>query len=97
MALKHDAVINELNFKIDKLIKLYISSLEQKKEQEGRIGNLQSELENLKRENKELSEELKRTKVANAISGSDGNSYEAKMRINQLVREIDKCIALLNN
>ena len=30
MAAKHDAVINELNFKIDKLIKLYISSLEQK-------------------------------------------------------------------
>ena len=31
MAAKHDAVINELNFKIDKLIKLYISSLEQNK------------------------------------------------------------------
>ena len=97
MAAKHDAVINELNFKIDKLIKLYISSLEQKKGLEGRMEDLQSELENLKRENKELSEELKRTKVANAISGSDGNSYEAKVRINQLVREIDKCIALLNN
>ena len=27
MAAKHDAVINELNFKIDKLIKLYISPL----------------------------------------------------------------------
>lgn len=97
MALRHDAIINELNFKIDKLIKLYISSLEQKKGLEGRIEGLQSELESLKKENKELSEELKRTKVANAISGSDENGYEAKMRINQLVREIDKCIALLNN
>ena len=36
MALRHDAIINELNFKIDKLIKLYISSLEQKKGLEGR-------------------------------------------------------------
>lgn len=96
MALKHDAVINELNFKIDKLIKLYISSLEQNKSQDCKILNLQTELDNVKRENKELNEELKRTKVANAISGSD-DSYEAKMRINQLVREIDKCIALLNN
>ena len=34
MAAKHDAVINELNFKIDKLIKLYISSLEQKQKSE---------------------------------------------------------------
>lgn len=96
MALKHDAVINELNFKVDKLIKLYISSLEQNKGLESKVQDLQSEIENVKRENKELNEEIKRTKVANAISGNDG-SYEAKMRINQLVREIDKCIALLNN
>ena len=96
MAAKHDAVINELNFKIDKLIKLYISSLEQNKSLESKIQDLQSELENLQRENKDLNNKLKTTRVANAISEVNG-SYEAKMRINQLVREIDKCIALLNN
>lgn len=97
MAAKHDAVINELNFKIDKLIKLYISSLEQKKSLESKIEELQSELENVKRENKEVTDKLKTTRVASAISGSSDGSYEAKLRINQLVREIDKCIALLNN
>lgn len=89
-------VINELNFKIDKLIKLYISSLEQNKSLESKIQDLQSELENLQRENKDLNNKLKTTRVASAISEGNG-SYEAKMRINQLVREIDKCIALLNN
>lgn len=96
MAAKHDAVINELNFKVDKIIKLYISSLEQNKSLGNQIEALQSELENLKRENKELNEKIKTARVANAISGGNG-SYEAKLRINQLVREIDKCIALLNN
>ena len=96
MAAKHDAVINELNFKIDKLIKLHISSLEQNKSLESKIQDLQSELENLQRENKDLNNKLKTTRVASAISEGNG-SYEAKMRINQLVREIDKCIALLNN
>ena len=96
MAAKHDAVINELNFKIDKLIKLYISSLEQNKSLESKIQDQQSELENLQRENKDLNNKLKTTRVASAISEGNG-SYEAKMRINQLVREIDKCIALLNN
>ena len=96
MAAKHDAVINELNFKIDKLIKLYISSLEQNKSLESKIQDLQSELENLQRENKDLNNKLKTTRVASAISEGNG-SYEAKMRINRLVREIDKCIALLNN
>ena len=96
MAAKHDAVINELNFKIDKLIKLYISSLEQNKSLESKIQDLQSELENLQRENKDLNNKLKTTRVASAISEGNG-SYEAKKRINQLVREIDKCIALWNN
>ena len=96
MAAKHDAVINELNFKIDKLIKLYISSLEQNKSLESKIQDLQSELENLQRENKDLNNKLKTTRVASAISEGNG-SYEEKMRIKQLVREIVKCIALLNN
>ena len=96
MAAKHDAVINELNFKIDKLIKLYISSLEQNKSLESKIQDLQSELENLQRENKDLNNKLKTTRVASAISEGEGSS-EAKNRISQLVREIDKCIALLNN
>ena len=71
MAAKHDAVINELNFKIDKLIKLYISSLEQNKSLESKIQDLQSELENLQRENKDLNNKLKTTRVASAIS--EGN------------------------
>ena len=96
MAAKHDAVINELNFKVDKLIKLYISSLEVNKSLESKIQTLQSELESLQKEKQDLNNKLKTTKVAKAISEGDG-SYEAKMRINQLVREIDKCIALLNN
>lgn len=96
MAAKHDAVINELNIKIDKLIKLYISSLEQNRNLESTLAELQTELEKVKGENKALNDKLKTTKVASAISGGNG-SYEAKMRINQLVREIDKCIALLNN
>ena len=56
MAAKHDAVINELNFKIDKLIKLYTSSLEQNRRLEKQLSELQSELEQLKGENKELNE-----------------------------------------
>ena len=58
---RQDAVLNELKFKVERLIKLYIA------------------------------------RVANAISGNNDGNYQAKMRINQLVREIDKCIALLNN
>ena len=50
----------------------------------------------MKSENIKLHEEIKTLKVATAISTGEG-STEAKSRISQLVREIDKCIALLNN
>lgn len=94
---RQDAVLNELKFKVEKIIKLYISSLEENKILEEKINELSSEIENLKSENKILNEELKTARVANAISGNEKGSYQAKVRINQLVREIDKCIALLNN
>lgn len=96
MAVKYDAVINELNTKIDKLIKLYITSLEENNSLKSEIEKLHLELEQVNGENKRLNEDIKTSKVANAISGS-GESYEAKVRINRLVREIDKCITLLNN
>ncbi|MDE7373727.1 MAG: hypothetical protein K2M86_00120, partial [Odoribacter sp.] len=86
MAAKQDVVVNELKSKIDKLINLYISSLERNKSLEGELQSLQSELEQVKGENKTLNEKIKTTKVASAISGGNG-SYEAKVRINQLVRE----------
>ena len=96
MAVKYDTVVNELNTKIDKLIKLYIISLEQNENLKQELENLRSELEGVKRENKILNENIKTSKVASAISGGE-KGYEAKVRINQLVREIDRCITLLNN
>lgn len=94
---REDAVLNELKFKVERLIKLYIASLETNRNQECRINELLTEIGDLKSENKSLNEELKTARVANAISGNNDGSYQAKMRINQLVREIEKCIALLNN
>lgn len=94
---KEDAVLNELKFKIERLIKLYISSLQTIEDQKNSISELSTEIENLKSENQNLKEELKTARVANAISGTGDGSYQAKMRINRLVREIDRCIALLNN
>lgn len=45
----------------------------------------------------ELEKEFNRLKLSGAILGDGENSLEAKKRINNLVREIDNCIALLNN
>ncbi len=96
MASKHDIVINELDYKVEKLIKLYISSLERNRSLEDRLVELQDELERAQKEKQMINEQLKTARVAEAISLGNG-SAEARTRVSQLVREIDKCIALLNN
>ena len=42
-------------------------------------------------------EEYKLLKIAKTIEGSNENTRETKLKINTLVREIDKCISLLNS
>lgn len=96
MASRHDIVVNELDYKVGKLIKLYISSLARAEGLERRVAELEGELEEARREKQVLNEQLKTARVAEAISSGNG-SAEARTRVSQLVREIDKCIALLNN
>ena len=43
----------------------------------------------------QLEEAQKTLKLAKSLSGA-GENTEAKLKINELVREIDKCIALLH-
>jgi predicted nucleic acid-binding Zn-ribbon protein len=75
-----------------------------------RYNNLKSELKNLWNLNEELKVTLQdrderikelelkyeRIKLSGALLGEGENAQEAKRKINELVREIDRCVALLN-
>ncbi len=43
-----------------------------------------------------LEEELSRARLAEGLAGGGRNREQARARVNRLVREVDKCIALLN-
>ena len=90
------AVINELNDKIERIIKLYISSLEKNKYLDNEISKLRIQIEQIKNENKELQQNMKNLRIANAFANNEGCS-EAKTKISKLMREIDSCVALLND
>jgi len=63
---------------------------------EDKVLDLKKEIEILKKEKLELSHKNEQLRIAtHLLSGVDENR-EAKQKINKLVREIDKCIALLN-
>ena len=77
MTAKQDAVINELNTKVERLIKLYISSLDKNREMDSEMKELRIQIERMKSENMKLHEEIKTLKVVAAISTGEGSS-EAK-------------------
>ncbi|MDB4583115.1 hypothetical protein N9164_08185 [Draconibacterium sp.] len=61
-----------------------------------KVLDLKTEIELLEKEKSELSQKNEQLRIAtHLLSGVDENR-EAKQKINRLVREIDKCIALLN-
>jgi predicted nucleic acid-binding Zn-ribbon protein len=85
-----------LNRKLDELLNRYY--------------NLKTELTDLKNGNevlkamlqereikiKELEIKYERIKLSGALLGEGENAVEAKKKITELVREIDRCVALLN-
>ncbi len=72
--------------------------------------NLKEELKSLKRENQELKtavrvrdeqiagfhNQLKITKIVDSINPEDGSVSELKKKVDDYIREIDKCIAHLS-
>jgi len=85
-----------LNKRVEELIKRYgdlkIKINELKNENEVLKLKLQSDKEKIR----ELETKYERLKLSGALLGGGENAIEAKRKINELVREIDRCVALLN-
>lgn len=60
------------------------------------VNQLKNRVEELESANKNLENKYKSLKIAKVASGDNEKNLALKLRINELVREIDKCIAQLN-
>lgn len=91
---------NEIIETLKSNLKLVVFKLNQLKSDYVQVSNENKELlEKLKLKESEFSAlELKYNtlKVAHSLNSSQGDVEEAKNKLNTLVREVDKCIALLN-
>lgn len=63
---------------------------------ENRLEELEKTMELQKNTIGELTERNKMIKLAKNLSLSGSDSFDVKIKINELVREIDRCIDLLN-
>ncbi|MBN1185985.1 MAG: hypothetical protein JXB49_27130 [Bacteroidales bacterium] len=93
---EENQIINTLREKIQ----MIITSIEDVKSKNKLLEEenvlLKGEIANQKKELDKTSKNLDTIKLAKAVKSSPEDSHDAKIKINRIVREIDKCIALLN-
>ena len=85
-----------LRNKVRQLIARHEALNQEKQQLSEKIGKLESQVNQLRHENNELVRKYENLKLAKLFDASDDEKKDAKNRIQKLVREIDKCIALLN-
>ncbi|NSW93670.1 MAG: hypothetical protein HPY62_03055 [Bacteroidales bacterium] len=85
-----------LNIKLEELLNRYRNLLNENEELKKKNEALSFMLQERENRIKELETEYERIKLTGALRGDAENAQEARKKITELVREIDKCVALLN-
>ncbi len=92
----YDDIIANLRNNFKKIISLYEKKKQDCRELAAENEELKARISGIEKENEELKKLQENTAIAQAFAGASGNSHDAKIQVNRIVREIDKCIALLN-
>ncbi len=90
--------LNDISKKIGILVTRY-NELKQKFESlEEENGGLKERLKDAQSKNQALTNELRTTKLVKAfVPGEDGERTELKRKLNEYIKEIDRCVAMLND
>jgi len=94
--MKHTSeLVSSIENKLDKLVGEYKKNLKAVRDKEKEIEFLTNSNEEQKKQVRLLEEKIKLLKIIKATEIKEG-AADAKLKINELVREIDKCIGLMN-
>ncbi|MDP3433397.1 MAG: hypothetical protein Q8T04_10585 [Bacteroidota bacterium] len=86
----------EFKLKVKQMIAKHENLKQEKMQLRGKIESLEETINHLRQENSLLEQKYENVKLAKMLVASDDDNKDAKSKIQKLVREIDKCIALLN-
>ena len=90
-------LVENIEKKVSKLIQLYQSVQKEKEETLTENNKLELDLSDKEKTIKRLEEKIKLLRITKSVSAQDDErNKESRQKINEYVREIDKCIALLN-
>lgn len=88
-------LIQGVEYKIRKLLSYYSKLKESNETIQNDFHKLKLDIEEKNKLIDELKLEIQKIKLAKSLESKEGPN-EAKIKINELVREIDNCIGLLN-
>ena len=89
-------VVIELKDNTNSLIEKCEQLREEKKALELRMGDVSNRIEEQSELIDDLNEKIKILKTAKSLNETEEGTSDVKLKINELVKEIDKCVALLN-
>lgn len=96
MSQEVDKLLDSVVLKAEKLLKSRQILLDKVQKLEQINFELNNELDTLRKDNESLREANQVLRMAKAVSGEDQNTRDLKLRINDYIREIDRCLALIN-
>jgi chromosome segregation ATPase len=89
--------LHRIESKLTKLIQRYNQTQEALSKAQHEIRELQSVIQMKDAEIKNFQNQDNITKIVNTIAADAANATELKLKINEYIREIDKCIAYLRD
>lgn len=88
-------IVHEIRIHVDRLLEERSALKAALVSKDEELQRLREQISNNAQQIASLEEANKTLKIAKSLTGA-GENTDAKLKINELVREIDKCIALLN-
>jgi predicted nucleic acid-binding Zn-ribbon protein len=89
-------MVVELGKRIDRLAELYRNARRENEMLRNEVTQLTNQLREAVDAKAKVEEQLDHVKMGKVLESTPDDVQQTKNRINQIVREIDKCIALLN-
>jgi len=89
-------IVGTLKNRVERLLSLYNNLENENAKIKSETEDLTIKLKNKESEIDFLKNKYNKLKLAKNLIGEIDDGHDAKIKINRIVREIDKCIALLN-
>tara|TARA_B110000483_G_scaffold20360_1_gene22696 strand:+ start:1146 stop:1433 length:288 start_codon:yes stop_codon:yes gene_type:complete len=90
-------IISSLEIKINKLLSSFNNLKLVNDDLKNEKFRLSLELEDKYKEINALNDKIKIMSISKSVDVSNNDVKETRLKINEYIREVDKCIALLNN